>query len=47
MLIPGTVLIVAMGGALTLFATAAIMLAVFDRHYDPERRHWRPAENAL
>jgi hypothetical protein len=46
MLISGTVAIIMLGGAMTALVAASIVLAIFDKHYDLQRRHWRPAESS-
>lgn len=46
MLISGTVVIMVLGGAMTALIAASVVLALFDKHYDPQRRHWRPAESS-
>lgn len=46
MLISGTVALVVLGGALTAAVAASIVLALFDKSYDSQRRHWSPAESS-
>jgi len=46
MLVSGTIAIIVLGGAMTALVAASIVLAMFDKHYDLQRRHWRPAESS-
>ena len=46
MLISGIVAVVVLGGAMAALVAASIVLAIFDRHFDAQRRHWRPAESS-
>jgi|GEM_PF-836023 len=43
MIIPGTVLILVMGGILTAFTIAGVVMTVLEKRNGERRYHWRPA----
>jgi len=45
MIISGTVLIIAMGGILTLFTVAGVVMAVMEKRNGESRYHWQPASS--
>jgi hypothetical protein len=45
MTIPATILVLTMGGILTAFIIAGVVMAVLEKQNGERRYHWKPAES--